>query len=139
LVSLVPYISEGDIIEITGLPDQHPTGNVRLVVEAITEVIEPRAWVFTFTCSAGDPWYVGTVGTNRVESVGTTLAVALDEDDTSFTVVSDDLWVNDDDHPGEFPFEIVAAGEVMEVSSITSGGTWTVTRSVNGVTKSHDA
>jgi hypothetical protein len=56
-------------------------------------------------------------------------------------------WANDTDHAAEFPFDANLGGERLTVTACTvgttSGGNWrqtlTVTRSVNGIVKSHSA
>lgn len=50
----------GDRVTLTGLPAQHPTGTIELLVEAITERLTPSTWDVQLTCSPGAPWQVGT-------------------------------------------------------------------------------
>lgn len=51
----------GDLVTLTGLPDQHPTGTIELLVEGITERLTPTTWLVTLTCSPGGPWQLGAL------------------------------------------------------------------------------
>jgi hypothetical protein len=70
------------------------------------------------------------------------LAEALDATETSVDVLTTGLarWIDSATYPAEFPFDVRTGGEVMRVTACTgttTSQTFTVTRSINGVTKSH--
>lgn len=46
----------GDRVTVEGLPDQHPTGTVELLLEHIHETITNVSWRPALTCSPGGPW-----------------------------------------------------------------------------------
>lgn len=105
-----------------------------------------------FNCLPYAPYNVSvwgtsaTVGTDRYETANSTLVSGIDSDDVTMSVASvagtgtpKTLWTTDDT---TFPFDIFVGGERMTVTDIantTSPQTFTVTRSVNGVVKSHSA
>ena len=138
-------VRQGDLIRITGLPSQHPAGDVDLIVHGWTETLSRETWELTFNCTPGEPWEVAVLEDSelgRADTEGSSLSAAVDENDTSLTVAtaSGPAWVTTAANPGEFPFDIDVGGEVMTVTAIagaTSPQTFTVTRSVNGVEKAH--
>jgi hypothetical protein len=73
----------------------------------------------------------------RYDSTGSTLATAIDATATSLSVAvnSGPLWTTD---AGNFPIDISVFGERMTVTAVTGASspqTFTVTRSVNGVSR----
>ncbi len=138
----------GARVDAINLPPQHPNVTVRVVAEGYGEPISPTTWHPVMNCSPGDAWDVTEIDGDwvegqyllRLETDGSELDAALDDNDTTFevAVTAGPDWVTD---AGEFPFDIVVNGERMTVSDINavSGGTqtFTVTRSVNGVVRSH--
>lgn len=125
---------------------QLPGVEIDLVGEGWRETFSPHRWVAEVNCTPAQPWEVlevehGTRG--RVGSAGSSLGTGIDSDDTSLSVASDDLpWIDSTNYAAMFPFDIDIGGEQMIVSAITgtsSPQTFTVTRGVNGVTKSHAA
>jgi len=70
--------------------------------------------------------------------------LTLTETDVTIEVESNRaFWVNSTSHPNNFPFDVMCGGERMTVTAGTAPSgqnqTWTVTRSVNGVEKTHTA
>lgn len=78
----------------------------------------------------------------RLDSTATTLNEDLDTTETSVEVAIETnhaLWTTD---ATEWPFDVETGGEVMTVTAVSGASspqTFTVTRSVNGVVKSHSA
>lgn len=146
LIPEVTAVREGDRIQVTGLPSQHPAGTVDLLVEGITESLSPSGWTVEFTCSPAGPWTVGVVEDEvlgRADTAGTVLAVDVDAETTTWELdtTTGPEWITTASHPTEFPFDLEAGGEVVTVTAITGTGTQvaTVTRAVNGVSKPHAA
>jgi hypothetical protein len=112
-------------------------------VEGVTEVLEPFAYDVTYNTSPGSLWrgvavYDDPTGRTRYDSDTSTLAAGATSTATTLTVAT----VNDSETwtttPGDWPFQIIVAGEVMTVTAVTGAAspqTLTVTRSVNGVVK----
>jgi len=76
----------------------------------------------------------------RVDTDGSQLAAGVSANATSLSVAvtAGPLWITSSAFPAEFPFEARLGGEVVRVTAISGAAspqTWTVIRSVNGVTK----
>lgn len=52
-------LAQGDRITLGGLPRQHPSEVVDLIVEAIQDTMSPTSWVGALVCSPGSPYQVG--------------------------------------------------------------------------------
>ena len=131
-----------DWVTLTNLPGWLPPDDVDLVILGYTEVIRSHGWDIVLNCVPAVPYRVAELNSaeyGRLDSENTTTAEALDttETDVDYTVAAGGaLWVTTAVNPAEFPFDIVIGGEVMTVTAAT-GTTFTVTRSVNGIVKSH--
>jgi hypothetical protein len=105
------------------------------MVEAITENVSPASWTVEYTCSPAGPYTVGVLGEGVACSDDSELAAAINDSTTSITVTTTGKeWVDT-----ELPWDITIGGERMTVTAIsgTAPQTFTVTRAVNGVEKSH--
>ncbi len=143
----------GDTAAVTGMPVWLPPDDLLEIVRGYTEELGRFLWYFTLNTTPASAFDTGryddgtevqTVnrydhGTSTlnssVNSVATTLSVALN----SSTPTTVDRWTTD---VSAFPFDIMIGGERMTVTSIsgsTSPQSFTVTRSVNGIIKSHSA
>lgn len=100
----------GDVIRITDLPSWCPPGYVDLLVHAITEVADNTIHTITFSVVPAYPWEVWPVN-----SAGTTLAVAVDDDDTSLklAVSSGPGWSTVAE-----PYHVQSGGEAMTVTTM---------------------
>lgn len=92
---------------------------------------------FTINCEPESPYRVFVVDTNRLDSDTTTLNEDLTTTETGADVAIADgtLWTTTEE-----PFEVMVAGERADVTVVTGASspqTFTVTRSVNGVVKTH--
>lgn len=96
-------------------------------------------WDLTIVGRPDGPWQVGVLGTAPVDTDGASLAVGIDDNDTSLSVqVTGSLFRTGDNRVPR----IAIGGEEMTVSAISGASspqTFTVVRSANGVTKSHAA
>lgn len=136
----------GDHIKIVN-PKDKQVGNpdIDLVVEGINHTFGRYAWDVELTCSPGVPWFnIGVyddAGTRR-DSGSTTLGVARDTTQTSWTFSTTnaaELWTT---ASGDLPISLDAGGEKVTATAIgAASGTGpytqavTVTRSVNGIVK----
>jgi hypothetical protein len=134
----------GSRITVSGVPSRLG-GDLSLLVIGIQETLTLFEHRITYVCQPYSPYLVavaGTVGTSaKADTSGSTLAADMAPSDTSVSVatVSGDVWTTS---AGDFPFDVTVTGEQMTVTGITgttSPQTFTVTRSVNGVVKTHQA
>lgn len=138
-------VDVGDLIRLTNLPEDHGADDVDVIVQGYSEEAGPTAWRITFNCVPGEPWRaltVDTEGLDRVDTAGCELAEDLDGAETSVDVTTTATyrWVDSATYASDFPFDILVGGEVMRVTACTgttTSQTFTVTRSVNGVVKTH--
>lgn len=161
--SLVVQVEAVDIGDrITGVLADWPADPASLLVLGIQETVGTHRRLVTFvTVPASVFDQVGIVGADdgstdlhgqAIDTDDSTLAAAITTTNaTTFTVASTGgvLWTTDPDDwstslngtsPSGAGLFIVVAGETMRVTSITGASspqTFTVVRSVNGVTKTH--
>lgn len=115
----------GSKISITGLPPQHPSSAVRLMIEGYSEPVSPTRWEPTASCSPAQVWDVTELDGDwvpdeyllRLETDGSVLALPATQTQTSLfvQVTRGPYWVTD---PAEFPLDINAHGEQMTVTAI---------------------
>lgn len=125
--------------------------DVDLIALGLTEQIGggPRigahAWVISAQTVPAGPWRVFQIEDQvfgRLATSGSSVALGIDSDDTSVLVATDPgkaLWITTAGRPQDFDFAAYIGGELVTVTAIsgtTSPQTFTVTRSVNGVTRS---
>lgn len=141
LSAAVAAIRPGDRLDLANLPATLAAdGDVSLMVLGWSETIESHHRVLTLNCAPYDPWQVAVADTDRADSGGTTLNEALDTTETGVDVAiatGHPLWTTTG-----VPFDINIGGERMTVTAVTGASspqTFTVTRSVNGVTKTHSS
>jgi hypothetical protein len=131
------------------LPSWMPPDDFDVLVVGYTETITQFTWDIVDNCVPADPYQVAVYGSaslrdgarfdaenSTLASPGaTTTATSLNVASAAGTV----LWTT---AAGEFPFDIIIAGERITVTNITGSSSpqvFTVTRSVNGVVKTHTA
>lgn len=142
-------VDYGDRLQVLDLPrPQHPTTTVDLLLQGYSETISPTKWTVTGNCRPAGPYTVavvddssnGIIGTKADSGVSELAApVAADDTQLSVAVTSGLVWVTD---PAQMPIGILAGGEEMTVTAITGTSSpqlFTVTRSVNRVSKPHEA
>jgi hypothetical protein len=135
----------GDLVVVSNASAARVYDDVRLIVRGYTETINTnRQHKITFNTTPADVFDGLTLDDStygRADSGTSTTAGTLTTTATSMSVAttdSGDLWATTAAKPAEFPFDLVVAGERMTVTAIV-GTTFTVTRSVNGVVKTHIA
>lgn len=133
----------GDVIRLTNLPAYWGPDDVDLLIGGYSDDEADDAWMITFACLPARPYaQVGVRdSTAKRDTAGSELATGVDADDTTLSVSTTlgPLWTTDASH---MPFDIVVGGERMTVTAISGASSpqdFTVTRSVNGIAKSHDA
>lgn len=134
----------GDRIQLTDLPLLMLPDDMELSIVGYTETFDQFQHTITFNCVPGSAFAVGqTVETtsttsSKTNSQTTTLNEDLDTTETGVDVAIESgsaLWTT-----SGVDFDIVIGGERMTVTSVSGASspqTFTVTRSVNGVVKSH--
>lgn len=145
LTNAVVRLDIGDYFSVDNMPSG-TTGwlspdLVELLCQGYSKVFMNRTAECTFNSVPAGPYRVAIRGSSysdgRVrDSLATVLGEALDTTETGVDVtVTGPLWVT-----GSVDFDIMVGGELMSVSSISGSSspqTFTVTRSVNGIVKSH--
>lgn len=140
----------GDTATLAGLPAWMPPDQVPQIVQGYDEVLSKFLWEIRFNCTPAGPYQaVPQLGLDsfvpRLDANEHTISNSLSTTSTSLTLVTpagSARWADSATYPSDFPMDIVINGEVMsltEVTGTTSPQTGTVTRSINGVVKSHDA
>lgn len=138
----------GSRVTISNPPPQCEPGDIDVVVEGWAERWDTVSWEATLNTSPASTYSVGVYGdaVKRYGSAYTTLAEDLDTTETGVdvTVAAGKVgWVTTASHPAVFPFDVVIGGEQMTVAGIVDNGgnsyTFTVTRSVNTVVKTHSS
>lgn len=137
-------LSVGDVIEATSLPSAADATTVTQLVDGWTETDSPFLWQVRPNTRPAGPWEVGVLedaARGKLGTAGSELSTGIDDNDTSLSVATTlgPLWDPADAQDG---FDIAIGGErmtVTDISGTSSPQTFTVTRSVNGVVKAHDA
>lgn len=131
----------GSRVTIDNPPAGLPPDQIDLIIEGYTERWDTVSWDVSLNTSPASPYEVFDLdGEQRLDSGSSTLTSDITSGATSLSVTtsdSRDLWTTDS---AEMPFPLLIGGEVMTVTAIagaSSPQTFTVTRSVNGVTKAH--
>ncbi|MEU2077097.1 hypothetical protein [Streptomyces sp. NPDC013489] len=142
LIRAIYLADVGDKIRLINLPADNGPDAVDLIIRGYKETASEKKWQVTFTCTPGGPYDVlqlDAPGYARLDTGGSQLATGVNSTATtlSVTVTGTTLWSTS---AGDRPFDIAVGGERMTVTNVTgttSPQTFTVTRSVNGVVKSH--
>lgn len=144
LRTAVLAVDVGDLIRVTDLVALGIYDDLDLIVVGYDERIGPREHTWTAKLEPAalyNPAVYGTslsVGTWRYDTYSSALTAGVTSTATSLSVSSDrTLWTN---AAASFPFDIMIGGERITVTNITGASspqTFTVTRSVNSVVKSH--
>lgn len=134
----------GDKVTIDNPPAWLPPDLIELLVHGATERIGQFEWRITWNCTPAGPYNVAVFDDDvlgKLATDGSTLAEDLTTVETAVDVATTNpimpLWTTD---VAEFPFDIRVGGERMTVTAISGAAspqTFTVTRSVNGVVKTH--
>jgi hypothetical protein len=145
-----PWLSTslGDVVRADDLPAVLPESSTDQLLDGFTETIAAGRWTVATNGRPAAPYRVGvlddstpTTSLARLDKTGATLAEDLTTTETAVDVAFSGIrFVTTAGEPAQFPFDIEVGGEQMTVTAIaatTSPQTFTVTRSVNGVVKTH--
>ncbi|MFB4273025.1 hypothetical protein [Nonomuraea sp. GTA35] len=129
----------GDRVTVANPPDEMPPETISQLVQGHSEELGNYEHTITLNCSPESPYQVATYdGAARYMPVDTVLNEALDTTETGvdITTPTGPLWST-----SASGFDVMIGGERMTVSAVGAAAgtvqTLTVTRSVNGVVKSH--
>jgi len=143
LTAAAQALDLGDRLTVANPPAWLPPEDIQQLAQGFTETLTRHEWTIDVNCSPASPWDVGVwddttgPGEARYSSDGTTLAEALDTTETGVDVSTPTgpVWSAADQ-----PYDLMIGGERMTVTAVAGTGaaqTFTVTRSVNGVVKTH--
>lgn len=138
LVAAIVNLRPGDRITLVDLPLWLGPEDPELHVLGWTEVIGTHTRTITLNLTPAQAWRVYQIENQtygRLDSTTTVTNEPLDATETGVDYTGD-TWITTATRPGDFPFDIVIGGEVMRVTAATAS-TFTVTRSMNGVVKTH--
>lgn len=138
----------GERVTAVNLPAQYPPGTLDMIVEGYTETWDAVSWRVDLNTSPFAPWRIFVIAADagdtgvfvgHLETDDSALNAGITATAASFAVKTNSgpLWTTVSD---DFPFDINVEGEQIRVNSITGGSspqTFNVTRSRNGVVKSH--
>ncbi len=138
----------GNTILLDEMPVWLGPDDVPVLVEGYTEALGKFTWDMVFNCITAGPYEAVPIlgsdvsparldaNTNTIGGTMTTTATTV----SFVTPAGSARWVDTTNYAAEFPMNVVIAGEVMTLTAITgtsSPQTPTLTRSVNGVVKTH--
>lgn len=140
-------VKHGDRVVITDLPQRLGPDDLSQLALGWTEQIDKFQHTITLNTSPESPYRSGVLNSStkpRVGTDGSYLVNGLNPTETSLSVrtqTGSAVWADSATYASDFPFDIKVNGEIMTVTAITgtsSPQTFTVTRSINGVVRSHD-
>lgn len=135
---------------LTGLPSWMPPDDVQLLWQGYSEELGKFLWTITANTSPAGPYATAhyddtdVVGTPRYDTARSTLNAGINSSVTALALAfstTGDAWTTTS---GSYPFDITIGGERITLTAPPGGSTSPqsftgVTRSVNGVVKSHSA
>ena len=150
LFAQVMKVNLGDTLTLSDMPSWMSPDDVPEIVQGIDEVLGKFLWEIKLNCTPGGPYRAtATLGDDtyvpRLDATSHTTGGSLTTTATSVSLVTpagSARWVDSATYPGDFPMDIVIGGEVMSLTAVTgtsSPQTGTVTRSINGIVKSHSS
>ncbi|MFF9688992.1 hypothetical protein [Streptomyces sp. NPDC014623] len=147
LIDQVLSMDIGDRIQISNPPPWLPPGLIDQHMHGYTEILGLYEWSLAMNCAPAGPWTVGVVEDpvlGRADTDGCVLTADISASFTAVAVTSSPgpRWIDSASYPAMFPFDVTVGGEVMRVTACTGTGltqTLTVTRSINGIAKTHAA
>jgi hypothetical protein len=139
----------GDRLTIDHPPVWAPPDQISQLMCGNTEFYTQFETTCTFDIVPESPYHIAILedpNLSRLESDGTFTSdnnIGVADTSINFSVPSGPLWLQSATLPADFPFLVLCAGEVWQVTAIAGTGplpqTATVVRSINGVVKTHNA
>jgi hypothetical protein len=148
LAAAARAVDDGDYVKVTSPPAWLPPGPVRQLAYGFTETLGDFRQMITWNCVPESPFEVLTAGSGsaaadfHLDTDGSALHTGIGAADTSMqvdTAAGAPVWTTS---ASDFPFDVLMGGEQITVTGITGAAspqTFTVTRSVNGIVKTHTA
>lgn len=139
-------VALGDLVVVDNPPAWVLYGSIRQLVLAREIEVSRSSWTVSFAGTPARPYDVGVLASapddialpvRRMVWRSCVVAEALDTTETGVDITATPLTTTNPDH---FPFDIFIGGELMTATNCTGASnpqTLTVTRSVNGVVKTH--
>jgi hypothetical protein len=136
----------GQVVQITALPTFLPTRTIDLLVIGYEETFSQFSHALTLTCLPAArmrAWVLGDGEYGRLQPEGLTLVSAVNTSATSWEVASaagSRVLISSSTFAAMYPISLMCEGEEVTLTACTDAAspqTCTVTRSVNGVVKSH--
>jgi hypothetical protein len=129
-------IDVGDLLTVTSTPKWMPPGGADVLALGYTEVLGPHSWQVSWNCAPGtlydNAFTLDDTARGRLDATTAVTTEALDTTETGIDYSTETL----SGAVADVPYNIVIGGEEMTVTAATAS-LLTVTRSVNGVVKSH--
>jgi hypothetical protein len=143
----VALLEVGDLLAVTNPPTWLQPDEIDQLAAGFSETLGPYlVWQINVNGVPAYPYRIATVRTGtavHVDSAGSQLSVPASASAATLTVVQTQSYYSPwTTNASDFPFDINVGGERMTVTGITnttSPQIFAVTRSVNGVVKSHQA
>jgi len=139
-----PLLDVGSFLEIISTPSWIPVGPVKQICAGFTETLGPAGiWTIGVNGVPELPYEIAIVSTSKVDTDGSSLATGITSSATSMSVdvtAGAALWTTSG---GQLPFDILMGGERITVGAVSGSSSpqtfSSLTRSVNGVVKSHSS
>jgi hypothetical protein len=127
----------GDLVALTGMQSDDQYEDLSQLVVGYVKVFDQLTYDLTLTCRPGSRYATGIIDSGwQLDSDTTVTAEALDDTETGIDVtVTGTAWT-----ATGMPYDLMVGGERVTATALSGAGpaqTFTVTRSVNGVVKSH--
>jgi hypothetical protein len=140
----------GDTAVLADLPSWMPPDDVAELIQGYQETLSRFMWDISFNATPAGPYRaVPVLGSAeyvpRLDATTHTSSGSLTTTATSVTLITpagSARWADSATYPSDFPMDLDVDGEVVTLTAVTgtsSPQTGTITRSVNGVVKAHDA
>lgn len=137
LTAQVVGLDVGDRVDVDNPPAWLPPGTIVQLGFGFVETLNAFTRTLTANCVPGSPWQVAVYNStgSRYSTDGSTLGADAAAGDTALTVVTatGPVWAHND---GDY--DLLISGEQVTVTAVTGAAspqTLTVTRAVNGVSK----
>jgi hypothetical protein len=147
LTAAVRRLEVGDRLVVEDPPaGWMPPEDITQIAVGFVEEIGPKRHTITTNCTPESPYQVGIFSgetggrESRWSAVGTVTAEALDTTETGVDITTPHRWTTWAHNDGDYG--VLIGGELMTVTAVSGTApsqTLTVTRSANGIVKSHAA